>query len=478
MGEAYYEWDLASDRISWNGCVTQIHCLNSVNQIATGKAYYTYISEYDADIRRLRVHDAQESGHPFVIEYCFNSPQGQEIWIEDRFLWINEGGKNGKIVGFMRDITDRKLDEIRLTYLAATDELTGMLNRIRLRERLASVLMFSLQQNVEAAYFVVGIDNLKRINETYGFDNADQVIVAIANRLRSTLRENDIIGRVAGSKFGMILTECTENNMQAAADRLLDVMRGLVLETRNRPVSSSISIGGVVIPRLGRTTQEVMARAEEALDQARMQGRDCFVPYKLSFQMMINRKKSITIAEQITHALKNNMIMLAYQPIVDSNSRIPVMYESLLRMKRPNGQILFADQFIPVAEKLGLIRLLDRRASELAVHAISEHKSVRLTLNVSGLTATDTIWLKAFLDLLAQHKEVAEALTIEITETVAINELEDSIRFVSTLRNLGCKVAVDDFGAGYTSFQNLKYLTFDMVKIDGAYIRGIHKKQG
>jgi len=150
-----------------------------------------------------------------------------------------------------------------------------------------------------------------------------------------------------------------------------------------------------------------------------------------------------------------------------------MMHECLLRLEQPDGTIVPAGQFISVAEKLGLINLLDYRAMELAVQTLVDNPKVHLSLNVSGNTTSDRMWLETLVSALQNDRTLAERLVIEITETVAIQEMSGSVEFVTTLRDLGCRVAIDDFGAGYTSFRNLKTLDVDLVKIDGSYVQDL-----
>jgi len=142
-------------------------------------------------------------------------------------------------------------------------------------------------------------------------------------------------------------------------------------------------------------------------------------------------------------------------------------------MQRPDGSIVSAGEFIPLAEQLGLSRFIDRRVLELAVDFAKENPAIRLSINVSGYTSSDHEWLVALHRLTGGRRQITERLTIEITETAAIHDLDVSIAFVDTLKELGCRVAIDDFGAGYTSFKNLKTLNVDMVKIDGSFIRNL-----
>jgi EAL domain-containing protein (putative c-di-GMP-specific phosphodiesterase class I) len=175
----------------------------------------------------------------------------------------------------------------------------------------------------------------------------------------------------------------------------------------------------------------------------------------------------------VQRALREDRLVFAYQPVVDAQTRETAYYECLLRLVQPNGDIDSACDFMPVVEELGMIRAVDLRVLELAVRDLSENPSVRLALNVSGLTATDLHWRRSAVAMLRDKPLLASRLVVEITETAGLEDMEECARFVRTLRQLGCKVALDDFGAGYTSFSHLKSLAVDLVKIDGSFVRGI-----
>jgi len=158
---------------------------------------------------------------------------------------------------------------------------------------------------------------------------------------------------------------------------------------------------------------------------------------------------------------------------VEAKSKKPVHYECLLRMMKPDGTIATAGQFVPAAEQLGLVRLVDRHALELAVSQLHAHQDITLAVNVSGTTAGDPSWLQSFIRYIQSNNAVASRMIVELTETAALHHFEENARFVSQLREMGCRVAIDDFGAGYTSFRNLQMLKVDTVKIDGAYVRAL-----
>jgi EAL domain-containing protein (putative c-di-GMP-specific phosphodiesterase class I) len=238
-------------------------------------------------------------------------------------------------------------------------------------------------------------------------------------------------------------------------------------------VATTVSVGAVLLPEHAASAQAAIGRGLQALDFARTRPNDHFALYQHSERRESERRRAVAMADEVVRALNERRMMLALQPIVTSKSREPELYECLLRMQRPDGTILPARDFIPVAEQFGLIRLVDFRVLELAAELLRDLPHVNLALNVSAATAGDDQWLAGLEALVAKDRSLAGRLTVEITETAAIADVQETIRFVKALKALGCRVALDDFGAGYTSFRSLRMLGVDMVKIDGSFIQNL-----
>lgn len=483
-GIAIYEWDIESDAVTWSGGIESLLVADGADRtlsqnLETGRAYArlvdpdTGLSRYDAVMTSEKTD--RGDGVPFECEYVITLPgSGKSIWIEDCGSWFVGGnGRPGRVIGTVRNVTARKTEVQRLARLAQYDDLTGHVNRVRLRELLSQTIAFSERFDRDAAFMMAGIDNLTLINEAYGFDVADQVIVAVAKRLKTQLRQSDTLGRVSGNKFGIILTNCGEAEMAYTAERLMQAVRDTVIDTGAGPVSATVSVGCVAIPRCARNAGEALARSEEVLGAAKSTRQGAYAIYQLSEQRESSRRRNVELADQITAAMNEDRLCLAYQPIVSTKTGEAELYECLLRLRRADGEVVSAGEFIPVAEKLGLVRLIDQRVLEMAMKTLEDYPQAELAINVSGMTATDGTWLQSMIDYVGERRDLASRLIVEITETVALHELEESAKFVRELRNLGCRVAIDDFGAGYTSFRNLKALDVDMVKIDGSFIKGL-----
>jgi diguanylate cyclase (GGDEF)-like protein len=472
-GIVAFSWTIADDTIFWDGAREILPGQFGSDAISRGRNFLGFMnSEGRAKLGTL-IESRSSDNVAFDIDIEFASAMGS-VWFVILGLRIaGAGGKTERLTGVMREITERRRESQRLRYLAMRDELTGHLNRNSLRAELAEAIDSAKAEERNCAFLVASIDRLAMINDTYGFDAADEVIVAVGERLARTLRSTDVIGRTAGNKFGVILGNCSERELGLVSDRLRASVRDRVIDTRSGMVSATSSVGAVLLPQGASSSQEAMLRAEETLERARSAGRDGFAVYAKSPQLETGRLRLMAIADEVVGALKDNRLVFAYQPIVDAKTRETKHHECLLRLKREDGTILAAGAFIPAAEQLGLVRLVDRRALEMTVDMLHSHPLLTLGVNVSGTTAGDPSWLKSFIDHVRANASIASRMIIELTETAALHHFEENANFVSQLRELGCRVAIDDFGAGYTSFRNLQMLRVDMVKIDGAYVQGL-----
>ena len=377
--------------------------------------------------------------------------------------------------GVIRVIGERHERERWLEQRAKFDPLTGELNRLCLTEALSTTLDEVVRFRSSCGFLLVAIDHLGHLNEAYGFEIADAVIAQVGKRIRARLRGKDHLGRFSGNKFGVILNSCTPDELSIASERLLAGVRDEPFFTVAGPVALTVTIGGVIAPRHARTAPEVLARAQDALHASRAKRHGSFTAYLPNVERDTLRRQSVRAADEIVAALNERRIALAFEPVVEVQSRKVAFYECLMRIHRHDGGIAHANEIIPVAERIGLVRMLDFRVLELIVAELSAAPSLRASVNVSPNSAIDPHWWQGLGALLRANADAASRLIIEITETAAIQDLDDARGFVTRVKDLGCRIAIDDFGAGHTSFRNLRKLGVDIVKIDGAFVPNIVK---
>jgi len=469
-GCAAFDWDIASGAIHWDGAIDilPVHL-----DTANGRNFLDGILPERRSELQAVLESRDTASAFFLANIEIASALGAVNFTLTGTRMPDSSGRTVRMVGLMRDTTEHSREVRRLSYLATRDELTGHLNRNALREELSQAIDSAKAENRNCAFLVASVDRLAMINDSFGFDAGDEVILGVGERLARTLRGSDVIGRTAGNKFGVLLKNCRENEIAIVATRLRTAVRASGIESTGGLVAATCSVGAVWLPQAASNSQEAMLCAELALDKARANGRDGFAVFEPSPQRETARLRQMQIADEVVLALKENRLKLAYQPIVGARSRKISHYECLLRLAKPDGSILTAGYFVPAIEQMGIVHLVDRFALEAAVAKLKAYPDVSLAVNVSGTAASDPAWLQDFVDHIRSEKAVAHRLIVELTETAALHHFEENAQFVSQLHELGVRVAIDDFGAGYTSFRNLQMLHVDTVKIDGSYVKDL-----
>jgi diguanylate cyclase (GGDEF)-like protein len=478
LDQAAFVWDIATDEIVWSDHATAVFANIPAEKLASG-AEFSSLIEPSASIRKdalAKTPPARgDEGAPYRIEYGVRANISTPVhWVEETGCWhAGPDGRPARVQGIVRIDNERHARDEQLIKLSRHDPLTGELNRTHLVASLAEIIEECQRFRTSSAFMLIGIDHLSRVNDAFGFDVADAVICEIASRIRARLRGADVLGRFSGNKFGLVLRNCTVDDMNVAAERFLSGIRDEVVPTKSGPVSVTASIGAVNLPRYARNADEAINRAQEALDTSKRRRAGSFLLWRPNVEREAQRRVNIRVTDEIVTALNERRIVMAFEPVVETHTRQASFYECLVRMERDDGQILLAPDIVPVAEKLGLIRLVDHRVLELVVAELAAAPTVQLSLNISPETTMDPDWWAAIESLMRAHPGVAERLIVEITETVAIRDVDGVRGFVTRLKNFGSRIAIDDFGAGYTSFRNLRKLGVDIVKIDGAFVQNI-----
>ena len=480
-GSCAYRWNIGSDEISWSPNAAMLLGAPGDVSIKTGRNFASLLDPGNVTSRfetvmRSASRDMGE-GVAFRIEYMLR-PQGrgvpESVWVEDHGRWYaGPDGKPAQVLGVVRRIDERQKREQSLRYLGNFDPLTGMMNRGRFTETLGETIAAAKSTGSSPGLLLISIANIESINQAYGFAPAEETIVAIARRLRHVLRQGDTIARFSGSKFAVLLNHCAEEDLEPVSERFLAAARDSMIDTVRGPVWAMLAIGGLTLPRNGKNASEALAHAKEALNEARRTHTDCAVFFHKDPEREALRASNSKAGADIVDTLKADRFCLAYQPIVDSQTCEPAMYEVLLRMRQQDNSIASASHLVPVAERLGIIRLIDDKVTSLTLEALSRSPDAFLTFNLSGITATDPRWFNQIIERISAYGNMAERLVVEITESAALHDLTQISRFIDQLKELGCQVAIDDFGAGYTSFRNLRDLNVDLVKLDGGFCVGL-----
>jgi EAL domain-containing protein (putative c-di-GMP-specific phosphodiesterase class I) len=290
-------------------------------------------------------------------------------------------------------------------------------------------------------------------------------------RITQEMRLSEIIARYGESGFAILLQNCNGEQMEAAVTRLLAAAGKAPAGTGLG--KAGFRAGGVIAPLHARTLQGLLSFAGEALAMTREQKDTCFVRYEPETARNAANRRLLKAADTIISALNEGRVIIALQPVVDSKTRAVAFYEALVRIRALDGTLIMPDVLVPAAEQGGLVALLDRRVADLSLAYLNANKHLSLSVNASVMSLHDPEWQQYFRAACRLYPAAAGRLIIEITETCAIKDLDATRSVLEMLKELGIKIAIDDFGAGHSSFRNLRELPVDYLKIDGAFAQNL-----
>ncbi len=473
-GDLVYDWDLGGDQIRWHGPVGAILGASTAGRAASGRGFGAQIHPDDRSDRLLALARHLDRGETYDCVYRVSDGTGGYRWINDRGnAERNGGGEPSRMAGIIRTVDSFKGEEAKLRRLAYRDDLTGLPNRRRLLDRLDRQLRAMIAGGRIGGLLVIGIDQLGMVNNVFGYPSGDAVLAEVGKRLSAGIGDAGEAARITGDRFAVVMTGTAGDETERTVEQLLLDLRSRTVETPGGDLRITVSGGWVALPSQARTARDALAKAESAMVEAKRSGRDVAQPYRESQERRRAQRIDLAVADLIERALLNSRIELAFQPVVDSTDHSVKHYEALLRIGDDFGGMLNAGSLIATAESMGLMRRLDRAVLDLAVGELARHPKIALAVNVSAVNAGRGSWLDRASEHLRGKPDVAARLMVEITETVALVDPDETARFVHALHQLGAKVAIDDFGAGNTSFRALRRLGVDMVKIDGSFVTGI-----
>jgi diguanylate cyclase (GGDEF)-like protein len=365
--------------------------------------------------------------------------------------------------------------ESELRFLADHDPLTGLLNRRRFRSELDQYVSFSARYGGQGAVMVIDIDGLKEVNDRGGHQTGDRLIRRVADILRERVRATDIVARLSGDEFAVLMPQTdTAGALQLGEDLRAQVAEGFAPAVEVGPASISVGItmfGG----QGGAGSEAVLLAADQAMYQAKEEGRNRIMLFHAPGDEGAEPRRAQTTSARIRDALTQDRLRLATQPIRSLASGGIERYELLLRMTGEDGELLPAASFIEVAERSGMVQELDRwvvaRALELMAQREQAGDPVSLHMNLSGASMTDLSVLEFIERRLDEGEADPSRCTFEITQTARVEDYDAAGAFADRLTEFGCEVAIDDYGAGFGPFAYLKKVPFDVIKIDGTFVR-------
>ena len=414
-------------------------------------------------------------GARYCIQYQIDLFDGQQLWIEERGQrQSGEGKKPSLITATLSDIDDRKRGEQKIAYRATNDPLTGLWNETRLRGGLVFLQAASKKFGKPSVLLRLHVSNIADINASYGYETGDRILKSIAARLEATFAAPHMSARLSGADFALSLMDCADDEIITRVQQLLQQLSDRPYASPHGELYAEFTVSSVgIAPEDNPDIDALFSKSEIALDAAKLSGQKYLAYTAALYQRPKIISNGETKSEDIIAALNDRRVSLAYQPIVEAKSRALHHYECLLRLKRGDGEIVSAGEFIMAAERLGLVHLLDRRALEIASQTLARYSDIQLALNVSAATVKNPESANAYIKALRALGPATSRVTLELTETVALEDPAMASRFSVEARMLGCQFSIDDFGSGHTTFQNLMAIEADSIKIDGSFIKDL-----
>ena len=370
-------------------------------------------------------------------------------------------------------LTARTEAEQNLMWLADHDPLTNLFNRRRFQEVFDRILALSVRYQRTGALLFLDLDQFKYVNDLSGHQAGDALLLLVASGLRDAVRHSDILARLGGDEFALVLPEAQAEEAVYMANKLQHELRQVEFAAHGREHKVSCSIGITLFPDHGSDLNDLLANADMAMYQAKEAGSGrwhMYSPDEQAKELLASRAKW---RERISQALIDDAFELHFQPIFDIRQHKVTRYETLVRMRDNAGQLVFPDNFIPVAEQSGQIHEIDRWVIRKVIDRVKQNPGLSLSVNLSGRVLDDPSLLAWFHEQLQDSRIDPSDLIVEITETAAVANVQDAIAFMREIKALGCRFALDDFGSGFSSFAYLKQLPVDIVKIDGAFIQNL-----
>ncbi|MGZ8228996.1 MAG: putative bifunctional diguanylate cyclase/phosphodiesterase [Burkholderiales bacterium] len=406
---------------------------------------------------------------------------------EDRWIGINarlthdESGEILGIRGTARDITEQHLATERIEHLALHDPLTDLPNR----HSLQTCIEAAIRNGRVGALLFIDIDHFKYVNDNFGHRSGDQLIIGVGSVLREAVRGvSGELYRLGGDEFAIHLPEALRKQASDTAENALDAIRHYRFQASEQKVvaNMSASIGIALYPFHGNDVPSLFSNVDISMYQAKELGRNRYMLFDQASDNLRSTHKRIHWAKRLRDALDDDRVTLFAQPVVRLRDQKAVHHEILVRLRDDDGGFIQPSTFIELAESLSLVQEIDLQVIEKLLAFMRQHnqlgKKLRYFVNLSRVSISDPRWIKRFVSKLKSSGVDPSQLVFEITETAAMSEIDVTLTFIKQLKDMGCRFALDDFGAGFSSFYYLKRFEVDYLKIDGSFIRDLAKDEG
>ena len=466
----YWSWYLKNNQFQISAHLANLCGINLEQFDGTLNGFIQLIHPQDRDFVKDMITAAAHGKPHESTEYRLQVAKSEAIFVHQEIETITD--KNELIItGTVQDITRQKETEKQIRHLAYYDNLTGLASRTYYHERIESLIKTAGRRNEQFAFLFLDLDDFKEINDRFGHHIGDQFLNAIAHRLKFIAREIDFIARLGGDEFCIIIDSIVDDNdvIEVANRCLQKINQPLLLDQHQ--IIPKVSIGIAVFPRDGLNESELLKAADTAMYSAKQAGKQCYVfhSHDMAHQAIQRREKERLLRE----AFKQEQFILYYQPQLSMNSGQIVGMEALIRWQHPEQGIISPENFIALAEQLGLTVELGNWAIKTVCEQMSKwHRSglpfIQIAVNLSPAHFQDLGLIDTVQDVLNKTGVPAHYLELEVTESAM--QTKGHIEVFKQLREIGVKIAIDDFGTGFSCLASLKQLPLDCLKIDKIFV--------
>ncbi len=424
-----------------------------------------------------------KTGTPIInkMEQLVRNEDGQPVWYSTTKVPLRDSDGNVVgLVGIGRDVTESKALADRLHYQATHDSLTGLVNRTEFERQLELTLTAAKTEGRSSVLCYIDLDQFKMLNDSAGHMAGDQLLRQLAHFFKEqTAAYTSVLARLGGDEFGLLLEDCTLEDGETLMGCLIPKANAIRFLSGQHSYNVGLSVGVTLIDREVRDVSALFAQADIACYAAKDSGRNRFCVYSPRDHETRGRHDELLRAASLQKSLERDQMVLVAQPILRLSEQGDVIthYEILLRLCGRDNELLLPGVFIPAAERYGLMPAIDRwvvrKALSMLRDTASSEEGRRFSINLSGHSLADDAFHADLRAILAKADMPAGSLCFEITETAVISNLARAKQFVGELRAMGCRIALDDFGCGLSSFSYLKQFPVDYIKIDGSFIENI-----
>jgi diguanylate cyclase (GGDEF)-like protein/PAS domain S-box-containing protein len=453
-------WQLSADT-DLIGQSTDAIFARSACELVQPEIYRDYLGEVlnhriDADTHEIIIRDGRVVTQ---LSYAVRDREARFIG----HLWIYE------------DVTSERQTAEQLLYLAERDSLTGLYNRHRFQIELERMLAESSRHAATSALLYFDLDEFKTINDHFGHTAGDSMLVRVAGEISGLTRRNEMLFRLGGDEFAILLGAAEVHQAEALAERVVRAIAQIPFRFEGQSLHISSSLGIAYYPQHAADQDQLVACADAAMYQAKQAGKNAWRSYRADLDTTPEMVSRLSWNERLACALRDNLFELHYQGVYHTKTRKLGHLEALIRLRdETTGELIAPGLFIPIAEKSNKILEIDRWVLRQAIQLLSERPHAPpIAVNISGRSFDDPALPNYIADLLREFRAEPSRLLIEITETAAVSDLTDAERFIEALKQTGCGVCLDDFGAGFASFAYLKHIRVDTIKLDGMFIRNL-----